>query len=363
MKRFSAIRHGLPLLAAGAFAFATYSVLGASGQRIETEPLLAPPASPFKARVAGVGMVEPASELIAVATELGGVVARVSVVAGDTVAAGQPLFAIDDRGYRAALADADAGHALAVAAAATVERQAEAQLAAIAQAKAQLQSAEAERSRAAADRVRFAALAARDWASRQKLEAAAADARKAEAALAAAQAGVAAAESALAVLAAQRREAEARIAAAAAKRQRARVDLDKTVVKAPIAGTILKVNLRRGEQAQAGALAEPLLTMGATDTLHVRVEIDETDAWRVRPGAAAEAQLRGNAAIRSRLVFVRAEPMVVPKRNLAGGTQERVDTRVLQLLYRFDPAGFPARIGQQVDVFIAASEPGPAAAR
>ncbi|MCW5771341.1 MAG: HlyD family efflux transporter periplasmic adaptor subunit, partial [Rhodospirillaceae bacterium] len=157
------------------------------------------------------------------------------------------------------------------------------------------------------------------------------------------------------------REAQARIAAARAKRERARVDLDRTVVKAPIAGTVLKVNVRPGEQAAAGILAEPLIAMGTTATLHVRVEVDETDAWRVRAGARAEAQLRGNAAIKSPLDFVRFEPVVVPKRNLAGGTQERVDTRVLQIIYRFDPARFPARIGQQVDVFVAAPDAASAA--
>ena len=354
MKRPSLLRHGLPLLAAGALAFATYSVLSAHQPRPKSEPAFAPPASPFKARVAGVGLVEPASEMIAVATELGGVVTRVHVAAGEAVEAGAPLFAIDDRGYRAALADAEASFALAEAAIATIERQVEAQRALILQARAQLASAEAESARAESDRARFAALAAKDWASRQKLEATGADARKAEAAVGAARAGVVASERTLDVLAAQGREADARRAAAAAKRERARVDLDKTVVKAPIAGTVLKVNIRLGEHASPGVLAEPLLTMGTTAALHVRVEVDETDAWRVRDKAKAVAQLRGNAAIRAEMAFVRFEPVVVPKRNLAGGAQERVDTRVLQILYRFDPARFPARIGQQVDVFIEA---------
>lgn len=354
MKRFSLTRHGLPLVAAGAFAFATYSVLSAHQPRTKAEPLIAPPTSPFKTRVAGVGLVEPASETIAVATELGGVVARVHVAAGAAVKAGAPLFAIDDRAYRAALADAEASAALAAAAIATIGRQIEAQRALILQARAQLAGAEAEHARAAADRARFAALAAKDWASRQKLEATAADARKAEAAVQAARAAIVASERTLDVLAAQRREAEARRAAAAAKRERARIDLDKTVIRAPIDGTVLKVNVRLGEYAPPGVLAEPMLTVGTTAALHVRVEVDETDAWRVRAGAAAVARLRGNAAIGADLAFVRFEPVVVPKRNLAGGAQERVDTRVLQILYRFDPKRFPARIGQQVDVFIAA---------
>jgi multidrug resistance efflux pump len=62
------------------------------------------------------------------------------------------------------------------------------------------------------------------------------------------------------------------------------VDLDKTVVKAPIDGAILKVNVRLGDYAQAGVLAEPLMTMGSVDPLHVQVDIDETETCRVRPG-------------------------------------------------------------------------------
>jgi len=69
-------------------------------------------------------------------------------------------------------------------------------------------------------------------------------------------------------------------------------DLDKTVVKAPMDGAILKVNVRLGEYAQAGVLSDPLMTMGSVDPLHVRVDIDETETWRIRPGHAALASAR-----------------------------------------------------------------------
>jgi hypothetical protein len=50
---------------------------------------------------------------------------------------------------------------------------------------------------------------------------------------------------------------------------------------------------------------------------------------------------------------VRVEPFVVPKKSLTGDTTERVDTRVLQVIYQFDPAGKPPLfVGQQVEVFI-----------
>jgi len=52
------------------------------------------------------------------------------------------------------------------------------------------------------------------------------------------------------------------------------------------------------------------------------------------------------------LTFVRIEPYVVPKKSLTGDNAERVDTRVLQVIYRFDRPSFPVYAGQQVDVFI-----------
>jgi HlyD family secretion protein len=65
--------------------------------------------------------------------------------------------------------------------------------------------------------------------------------------------------------------------------------------------------------------------------------------------------VRGNPSQQTTLEFVRSEPYVVPKRSLTGGSTERVDTRVLQVIYRFKPDGFPIHVGQQMDVFIEAS--------
>jgi hypothetical protein len=59
------------------------------------------------------------------------------------------------------------------------------------------------------------------------------------------------------------------------------------------------------------------------------------------------------------LSFVRVEPFVVPKKSLTGDTTERVDTRVLQVIYACDPTDRPPLfVGQQVEVYIeAAPEP------
>jgi HlyD family secretion protein len=102
-------------------------------------------------------------------------------------------------------------------------------------------------------------------------------------------------------------------------------------------------------------LANPLMTMGSVEPLHIRVAIDEADSWRVDSKSPAIARLRGNPAVSVALNFVCFEPYALPKRSLSGNNTERVDTRVLQVIYAFAPKDFPAFVGQQVDVFIKAS--------
>jgi hypothetical protein len=116
----------------------------------------------------------------------------------------------------------------------------------------------------------------------------------------------------------------------------------------------LKVHL--GEFAQTGVLAQPLILLGSVDSLNVRVDVDENDAWRVKPGSPATAFLRGNREIKTPLKFVRFEPYVIPKTSLTGNTTERVDTRVLQVIYTFAPGDLPIYVGQQMDVFIEGPE-------
>jgi len=351
---FSPTRHGIPLFAIAMISFAGWSIAAKHTSRAVMPPPIAAPTNPYEDNVAGTGIVEPASEVIALAIERGGLVTRISVVAGDRVTAGQPLFAIDDRNYRAAVAQDEAAVAASEASITTIEQSLIQQRNTIDQTRATLHSAKAERLRASLDQTRYAELARDTWAPRQRLETADADAQKAQASVASAKAAFAGAEQQIEILSAQRKEAEAKLGQARATLEQARVDLDKTVVKAPIDGAILKVNVRLGEYAQAGVLSDPLMTMGSVDPLHVRVDIDETETWRIRPDHTALARLRGNPEISAPLSFVRFEPYVLPKRSLTGDTTERVDTRVLQALYEFNPSEFPAFVGQQVDVFIAA---------
>jgi multidrug resistance efflux pump len=148
--------------------------------------------------------------------------------------------------------------------------------------------------------------------------------------------------------------ARSQVAEAQAAVEAVKIELDRRIVRAPIDGRVLQSNIRVGEFAQAGPLASPLMLVGSVDPLHVRIDVDEHEAWRVKPGARAEAFVRGNKDIKTTLTFVRFEPFVIPKRSLTGESTERVDTRVLQVVYAFDPSGLPIYVGQQMDVYIEA---------
>lgn len=100
------------------------------------------------------------------------------------------------------------------------------------------------------------------------------------------------------------------------------------------------MNIRAGEYASAGA-ARPLMLIGSVTPSHVRADVDEKDAWRVRPDARAVASIRGNSQKQFPLRFVSIEPYVVPKRNLTSDAAKRVDARVLQIIYAL-PDGKPA---------------------
>jgi multidrug resistance efflux pump len=130
------------------------------------------------------------------------------------------------------------------------------------------------------------------------------------------------------------------------------IDIDRLTVRSFVAGEVLQVNVRPGEFVGAPP-GQPLIVFGNVDRLHVRVDIDEFEIDRFDPAFAARAVPRGSAGTEYTLAFVRVEPFVVPKKSLTGDNSERVDTRVLQVIFSFTPpTEFKVYVGQQVDVFI-----------
>jgi len=148
---------------------------------------------------------------------------------------------------------------------------------------------------------------------------------------------------------------KAKVESASAQLLRFKVQLDLLTVRAPRDGQILQVNIRAGEYAQPSA-QEPTILLGRVDELQLRVDIDEDSASRVVAGMSAKAYVKGRREVEIPLTFVRVEPYIRPKKSLTGESSERVDTRVLQLIYRFKrPSALSVYVGQQMDVFLDAS--------
>lgn len=134
-------------------------------------------------------------------------------------------------------------------------------------------------------------------------------------------------------------------------------------VRSPIDATVLQVNIRPGEFASATALATPLIILGQVEPLHVRVDIDEADVPRFNPNARAWGAQRGTGGRGAPLRLVRVDPILVPKTSLTGAGSERVDTRVLRVVYAFDPSALSNPYpGGQMDVSISIDPPGGSAA-
>jgi len=137
-----------------------------------------------------------------------------------------------------------------------------------------------------------------------------------------------------------------------------KVAIRKSTVYAPRDGEVLKVNVHPGEYVALGPTnsnnkdKDAPLILGSSKKLQVRIDIDEINASKFRPGAKAYATIKGNADLKFPLKFKKILPYMVPKTNLSGSSTERVDVRVLQVIYEFDPPKFPVYVGQQVDVYM-----------
>jgi len=307
MKRFA-----LPVIGILAALWATYSVARTAPRRHRTNPPAAAPISDFSRTVAAVGLVEANSENIAIGTPLGGVVSQIFVSVGQSVKTGDPLFVLDTRQLRADLAVRRSGLA--------------AQKSSVRVARARLD--DVQRSLDFAEGTDKRAISVEETTRRR---------------------------SAVETAKAQLEEAESQVSAAEAEVRSVETEIERSMVRAPLDGEVLQVKVHLGEYAPAAVTATPLILLGGSKPLNVRVDVDEQEAWRVRSGAPATAHVRGDASLKTNLQFVRFEPFVVPKKSLTGDSTERVDTRVLQVIYRIDRQDLPLFVGQQMDVFIDAS--------
>ncbi len=343
-------RYILPVVAILSLVFAVSWTLAQRPVRTPSVPPAPPPETTSARSVAAVGLVEPATENIALSCAVSGLVTSLYVKAGDRVHSGQKLFSVDDRDLVADLAARRAALANAHAQLAKLEAEprpeeippAEAK---VAEAKAQVDDAgvQVRLIESVVDR----RAVKREDVLRRRLAYQAAQARLAQAErdLALLKAGAWAPD--LAIARTQIEQAEAAV-------RQDEVSLERLTTRAPMDGVILQNKVRLGQYAQCGPVADPLMIFGGGRELHVRADVDQEDAWRIKPGAPAIAHVRGNSNAAYALEFVRFEPYVIAKQSLTGSAAERVDTRVLQVIYRFRDRNAAVFAGQQMDVFISA---------
>ncbi|MEI8320830.1 MAG: efflux RND transporter periplasmic adaptor subunit [Alphaproteobacteria bacterium] len=147
--------------------------------------------------------------------------------------------------------------------------------------------------------------------------------------------------------------AESSIKSAEADLKSSELNLELLTVRAPADGEVLQVNINEGEfVTDSNTLSTPPVLFGGVSKYQIRIEIDENDAWKFKPGARATAYLRGNTSRKIPVEYDHFEPYVVPKSQLTGSPQEKIDVRVLQVVYTYDPKDFASYIGQQLDVYI-----------
>ena len=319
----------------------------ASGSAIAALPLASSPLTSGDYMVAAPGRVEPASEEIRVAASITGLLREVLVKAGDKVNRGDLLARIESDEYAAALAKAEADLELdqselrrVVNGARTAERNA---------AYAVVSEAEAVEKTTHAELDRRRSLITKGFVTHQALEQAEQDY---EVALQHRKAAFAkymlvndpAREEDVAI-------AKARAAAAHAAVEQMRAVLDKTVIRSPIDGTVLRVHRRPGELVSTFFVDQPIVTVGDLSKLYVRAEVDETDIANVARGQFAYVTAEAYGATRFAGKVVHVGEMLGQKTVHTGEPTERTDTRVLEVLIELDSPSM-LRPGLRVNSFI-----------
>jgi multidrug resistance efflux pump len=343
------VRFGIPIVASVALGFAigTVSILTPKEQ-LGAAPHPPPVTTLQGETISGLGECQPVGEPVAIATPLSGVVSEVLVVAGKKVKQGEPLFQVDGRTLHAELAMRQSALASAEAKLHKIRLGTRPEDLAPAIAKVDVATVQVQRSEDQLKRSEKlrpgTAVSEEEFLIRRfSRDQAQAELKLAKAELARLEAGTWAPDIVI---------AEQEVRTAQAEVDRVKIDIERLVVRAPVDGTVLHVNLRVGEYAVSGPNESPLIQIGPEGPLQVRVQLDEEDVGCFREQARAEGYMRGRLRQHVPLRFVRIEPRVVPKVSLTGASTERIDTRVMYVIYQIEGDTTDMYSGQKLDVFI-----------
>jgi HlyD family secretion protein len=298
--------------------------------------------------IAGPGRVEPASEDIKIGSELSGRLKTVNVEEGDAIHRGQVLAELGNADYRAQVESARANM---VAKEATLRkvingarRQERAEAwSSVNEAKAVMENAQSEFRRR--QQLFAAAVVAREELERYKREADVAKAKY----------DAAVEQHALVDDHAREEDqsfAEADLELAQGQLAEAEARYEKTFIRSPIDGTVLRKHHRSGESvSNSSTVPDPILTIGNRKTLRVRVDVDETDVSKVKLGQRAYVMADAFGQQKFWGHVVRVGQQLGPKNVRTDEPTEKVDTKILETLVELDPnANLPD--GLRVDAFI-----------
>ncbi|MBV8654119.1 MAG: HlyD family efflux transporter periplasmic adaptor subunit [Alphaproteobacteria bacterium] len=144
--------------------------------------------------------------------------------------------------------------------------------------------------------------------------------------------------------------AQAQVDVARAARNEAEAQLNKTIIRSPIDGVVLRIDRRPGELIST-FLDTPILTVGDPSKLNARAEVDEADIGKLRPNMPAYVTAEAFGAQRFAGHVIRIGRMVGKKNVHTDEPRERTDTKILEVLIQLDqPGSLPA--GLRVNAFM-----------
>jgi HlyD family secretion protein len=313
----------------------------------DTKAVLAQPKA--LSLIAGPGMVEPVSEDIQLGSELSGKLKSVKVEAGDHVRQGQVLAVIENADYRAQVLSAGAEVQAKEATLRKVVNGARSQerseaLASLREAEAVMENARSEMER------RRKLFAEAGVISQEELD------RYVRAYNVARERYQASFERHSLIDDQAREEdvalAQADLELAHSRLSDAQAKYDKTLIKSPIDGLVLRKHHRSGESvSNSSTVPDPILTVGNTNVLRVRMDVDETDVNRVHVGQKAyvTADAYGEQKFWGRVV--RVGEQLGPKNVRTDEPTEKVDKKILETLIELDH-GVELPDGLRVDAYV-----------
>ena len=306
-----------------------------------------------EAVVAAPGRVEAISEEVKVSAEIGGRLAAVEVEEGDHVAQGKVLARLENADYLARVASAEAALRQREAELRRVVNGARAQERREARADAQAAEAVLENARVEMER-RMTGYGQGVFAKEE--------ADRAEREYGVAKGRYEAAKERHDLVEADAREedrsrAEAAVALARAQLDEARAWLEKTFIRSPLAGTVLRKHRRAGESVST-QFDSPIVTLADDSTRRVRVDVDETDVGKIAVGQRAYVTADAFPGQKFWGRVVRVGRLLGRKNVRTDEPTERVDTKILETLVELD-SGRELPLGLRVDAFIQVSPPRP----